>query len=61
MFHVCADAQQYPSRLIRIYASEAGSNVDLVARLVAQGLSATFGQQVIVENRNGLQIGRAHV
>jgi len=46
-------AQDFPSRTVRIVASEAGGSGDFVARVVAQGLSATFGQQVVVENRGG--------
>lgn len=46
-----AFAQPYPARVIRIQTTEAGGFPDAVARLVAQGLSATIGQQVIVENR----------
>jgi tripartite-type tricarboxylate transporter receptor subunit TctC len=48
-----AHAQQYPSKTVRIVASEAGGGGDFVARLVAQGLTSAFGQQVIVENRGG--------
>lgn len=48
-----ASAQDYPSRPVRILASEAGGSGDFVARLIAQGLSAAFGQQVIVDNRGG--------
>ena len=46
-----AQAQDYPTRPIRIVTSEAGGGNDLQARLVARGLSAALGQQVIVENR----------
>src|SRR6185295_17075757 len=48
-----AQAQQYPAKTVRIVASEAGGSGDFVSRLIAQGLTATFGQQVIVENRGG--------
>ncbi len=48
-----AHAQQYPSKTIRIVASEAGGSGDFVSRLIAQGLTGTFGQQVIVDNRGG--------
>ena len=46
-----AAAQPYPNKTIRILTTEAGSGTDLVARLVAQGLSGALGQQAIVENR----------
>ncbi len=41
----------YPSKVVRIQTTEAGGYPDAVARLLAQGLSAGLGQQVIVENR----------
>jgi tripartite-type tricarboxylate transporter receptor subunit TctC len=44
-------APPYPSKVIRIQTTEAGGFPDAVARLIAQGLSASLGQQVIVENR----------
>ena len=50
-FSVAALAQDYPTRPIRIVTSEAGGGNDLQARLVAKGLTAALGQQVIVENR----------
>ena len=50
---VSASAQDYPTKPVRIVASEAGGSGDFISRLVAQGLTATFGQQVIVENRGG--------
>lgn len=46
-------AQEYPSKTVRIVASEAGGSGDFVARLVAQGLTSAFGQQVVVDNRGG--------
>jgi tripartite-type tricarboxylate transporter receptor subunit TctC len=47
------NAQDFPSKTVRIVASEAGGSGDFVARLVAQGLSGSFGQQVVVDNRGG--------
>jgi tripartite-type tricarboxylate transporter receptor subunit TctC len=44
-------SQEYPNRLIRIVTGGAGGGNDVAARLVAQGLTASLGQQVIVENR----------
>ena len=49
-----AVAQGYPARPVRIVTSEPGSGTDLVARLVAQGLTERLGKQVIVENRGGM-------
>jgi tripartite-type tricarboxylate transporter receptor subunit TctC len=47
-------AQSYPVKPIRlIVASSAGSNPDVLARIVAAGLAPLLGQQVIVENRAG--------
>lgn len=46
-------AQTFPTKLIRIVTTTAGSNNDLVARLLAQGLAANLGQQVVVDNRGG--------
>ena len=48
-----AHAQSFPSKPVRIVASEAGGSGDFVARLLAQGLTTAFGQQVIVDNRGG--------
>ena len=44
-------AQPYPSKPIRIYASDAGGTVDLMARLIAPALSGALGQGVVVDNR----------
>ena len=47
-------AQGYPSKPIRMIApSGAGGPVDVICRVVAQGLTEALGQQVIVENRVG--------
>jgi tripartite-type tricarboxylate transporter receptor subunit TctC len=46
-----AVAQPYPDRPVRIVTSEAGGGNDVQARMVARGLTASLGQQVIVENR----------
>jgi tripartite-type tricarboxylate transporter receptor subunit TctC len=48
-----AYADDFPNRPIRIVTSEIGGGVDMLARLVGQGLTAGFGQQVIVDNRGG--------
>jgi tripartite-type tricarboxylate transporter receptor subunit TctC len=46
-----AAAQSYPSKIVRLVSPEVGGGGDLLARLVAQGLTTAFGQQVIVDNR----------
>lgn len=49
-----AQTGSYPSRPVRIIApSGAGGPVDVVCRIVAQGLGDHLGQQVVVENRVG--------
>jgi len=50
---VTACAQDYPARPIRIVTSEIGAGGDFAARLVAQRLTATFGQPAVVDNRSG--------
>src|SRR5204863_2167434 len=47
-----AHAQSYPSRPIRSIRTVAGGG-DVVARLVAQGLTASLGQPVVVETQSG--------
>jgi tripartite-type tricarboxylate transporter receptor subunit TctC len=47
-------AQAYPSKVVRYVVTDAGgSGTDTLARIVAEGLSAIYGQQVIVDNRPG--------
>jgi tripartite-type tricarboxylate transporter receptor subunit TctC len=49
-----AQSGAYPTRPVRIIApSGAGGPVDVVCRIVAQGLGDNLGQQVVVENRVG--------
>jgi tripartite-type tricarboxylate transporter receptor subunit TctC len=49
-----ASAQSYPDRPIKlISASAAGSTPDVLARLIADGLSPRLGQPVVVDNRPG--------
>ena len=48
-----ACAQNYPSKVIRILTSAPGSNNDWASRLIAQELTRSLGQRVIVENRGG--------
>ncbi len=46
-----ASAQNYPTKPIRVITTGIGSVADTSARLIAQGLTAGLGQQVIVDNR----------
>ena len=43
--------QNYPNKPVRIVTGGVGSGSDFVSRLIAQGLSGSLGQQVIVDNR----------
>ena len=54
-FGTTAHAQEkYPTRPIRLLVPfPAGGPVDVMGRLIAQRLSSTIGQQVILENRPG--------
>lgn len=49
-----ATAQPFPSKTIRFLVGFApGGSTDIVARLIAQEMSKTIGQQVVVDNRPG--------
>jgi tripartite-type tricarboxylate transporter receptor subunit TctC len=48
-----AQGQALLDRPIRIVTAEPGAGTDTVARLLAPGLTAALGRQVIVENRGG--------
>lgn len=44
-------AQSYPTKPIRLITAEPGSGIDFTARLLAQGLTNSLGQPVVIENR----------
>src|SRR4051812_39745394 len=46
-----AAAQDYPSKPIRILTTEAGSQSDTIARLIAQAIAPSLGQPVVIDNR----------
>ena len=49
-----AAAQPYPARVVRYVVSDSpGSGLDTLARIVAEGLTAHWGHQVVVDNRPG--------
>ena len=49
-----AQTTDYPNRPVRIIVPQtAGGAVDIVARAIAQKLSESWGQQVIIDNRPG--------
>ncbi len=53
-----AIAQTWPSRPIKLICPfPAGGGTDVIARIMAQHLSARLGQQVVVENRGGANGG----
>lgn len=51
---IVVGAQTYPNRAIRIIAPyPPGAGTDILSRAVGQGLTETWGQQVVVDNRPG--------
>jgi tripartite-type tricarboxylate transporter receptor subunit TctC len=51
---IAARAATYPTRPITLVVGfAAGGPLDVVSRIIAQGLSSRLGQQVVVENRPG--------
>lgn len=52
----CAYAQTYPNKPVRIVTAAPGGGVDFTARLLALGLTASLGQQFVVDNRGGAHV-----
>lgn len=50
-------AQDYPTKPIRIVTPPAGAGNDFVARVIAQGLTGSLGQQLVVDNRPAAVVG----
>lgn len=51
---VHAEAQEYPSRAVRLVVPyAAGGTADLLARIMGQRLGDAWGQPIVVENRGG--------
>jgi tripartite-type tricarboxylate transporter receptor subunit TctC len=48
-----AQAADFSRKPIRIVTADAGGGSDFVARLIGQGWTAAWGQQVVVDNRGG--------
>lgn len=46
-----AQAQVFPSRPLRIFTVEAGGALDITARSIAQVMSVSMGQSILIENR----------
>lgn len=54
MFFTTAYAQTFPAKPVKIVVGfSAGGPTDVIARILAQDMTATFGQTVLVENRPG--------
>ena len=54
LFCGAAPAADYPARPLRILVPFVpGGATDILARLVGQGLTAAWGQQVVIDNRPG--------
>jgi tripartite-type tricarboxylate transporter receptor subunit TctC len=54
LFAAAAHAQSFPAKPVRLVVGySAGGPTDVIGRLIAQDMSATLGQGVVVENKTG--------
>ena len=53
---VAAQTERFPVKPLRIVTAEAGGGNDYSSRVIAAGLTAALGQQVVVENRGGTPV-----
>lgn len=53
--------QNYPNKPIRIVTAAAGGGGDVVSRIIAEGLTASLGQQLVVDNRPGNAVIQAEI
>ncbi len=51
-----AQSDRFPAKPLRIVTAEVGGGNDYASRVIAAGLSAALGQQVVVENRGGTPV-----
>ncbi len=57
IFTSCAVVgQPYPTKVVRILTSAVGGANDLLARLIARGISEPLGQPVVVDNRGVVSV-----
>jgi len=52
-----SSGQAYPTKPIRIVTAPIGAGNDFVSRVIAQGLSGSLGQQLVVDNRPAGLVG----
>lgn len=54
LFSVSANAQTYPTKPVKLVVGfAAGGPTDVIARILAQDMSSSLGQGVVVENKTG--------
>ncbi len=48
---MAAHAQSYPTKPVRVVTTETGTSADITGRILANRLTGSLGQQVIIDNR----------